>query len=252
MDIKREYSLRVSKDYNEVDGIDRLGHSIWFSHKDSDISESAYFVLGDKEPFVKAIFDVNHNNPSNKVPYYSIFKEALDYISKVFFQDKDVLVAFEGLPFSAKYALHNYAIAYITLYSWMELSKDFEAQNKKMWLDGIEYLDEVYINEFIDKILADETECVCDVNLYTIFHSKLTSKDLKPSDAAIVNNIIDEFIKAVNDTIFVSDEEMNELRDMHELTEALDSLTEGMSSGDVLVIKGKSDDDKEEPETPIN
>ena len=39
---------------------------------------------------------------------------------------------------------------------------------------------------------------------------------------------------------------------MHELTEALDSLTEGMNSGDVLVIKGKSDDDKEEPETPIN
>ncbi len=180
MDIKREYSLRVSKDYNEVDGVDRLGHSIWFNHKDSDISESAYFVLGDKEPFVKAIFDVNHNNPSNKVPYYSIFKEALDYISKVFFQDKDVLVAFEGLPFNAKYALHNYAIAYIALYSWMELSKDFEAQHKKMWLDGIEYLDEVYINEFIDKILADETECVCDVNLYTLFHDKMTSKDLKP------------------------------------------------------------------------
>ena len=80
----------------------------------------------------------------------------------------------------------------------------------------------------------------------------MTSKDLKPSDAAIVNNIIDEFVKAVNDSIFVSDEEMNELRDMHELTEALDSLTEGMNSGDVLVIKGKSDDDKEEPETPIN
>lgn len=252
MDIKREYNLRVSKDYNEIDGVDRLGHSIWFSHKDSDISESAYFVLGDKEPFVKAIFDVNYNSPSNEVSYYNIFKEAIDYISKAFFQDKDVLAAFEGLPFSAKYALHNYAIAYITLYSWMELSKDFKAKDRKAWLDGIEYLDEVYINEFIDKTLADETECVCDVNLYTLFHDKMTSKDLKPSDAAIVNNIIDEFVKAVNDSIFVSDEEMNELRDMHELTEALDSLTEGLNTGDVLVIKGKSDDDKEEPETPIN
>lgn len=251
MSIKRDYSLRVSKDYNEIDGVDRLGCSIWFNHKDSDISESAYFVLGDKEPFVKAIFDVNHNNPSNNVPYYNIFKEAIDYISKAFFKDDDVLVAFNGLPFSAKYALHNYAIAYITLYTWMELSKDFEAQNKKMWLDGIEYLDEVYINEFIDKILADETECICDVNLYTLFHDKMTSKDLKPEDAAIVNNIIDEFIKAVNDSIFVSDEEMDELKDLHELTDALDKLTEGMDNGDVLVIKGKSDD-KDEPETPVN
>lgn len=251
MSIKRDYSLRVSKDYNEIDGADRLGCSIWFSHKDSDISESAYFVLGDKEPFVKAIFDVNHNNPSNNVPYYNIFKEAIEYISKAFFKDDDVLVAFNGLSFNDKYALHNYAIAYITLYTWIELSKDFEAQNKKMWLDGIEYLDEVYINEFIDKVLADETECVCNVNLYTIFHSKLTTSDLKPEDAAIVNNIINEFVKAVNDSIFVSDEEMDELKDLHELTDALDKLTEGMDNGDVLVIKGKSDD-KDEPETPIN
>lgn len=251
MSIKRDYSLRVSKDYNEIDGVDRLGCSIWFNHKDSDVSESAYFVLGDKEPFIKAIFDVNHNNPSNNVPYYNIFKEAIDYISKVFFKDDDVLVAFNGLSFNVKYALHNYAIAYITLYTWMELSKDFEAQNKKMWLDGIEYLDEVYINEFIDKVLSDETECVCDVNLYTIFHDKMTSKDLKPEDAAIVNNIINEFVKAVNDSIFVSDEEMDELKDLHELTDALDKLTEGMDNGDILVIKGKSDD-KDEPETPVN
>lgn len=251
MSIKRDYSLRVSKDYNEIDGVDRSGCSIWFSHKDSDISESAYFVLGDKEPFVKAIFDVNHNNPSNNVPYYNIFKEAIEYISKVFFKDDDVLVAFNGLSFNDKYALHNYAIAYITLYTWMELSKDFKAQNKKMWLDGIEYLDEVYINEFIDKVLSDETECVCNVNLYTIFHSKLTTSDLTPEDAAIVNNIVDEFVKAVNDSIFVSDEEMDELKDLHELTDALDKLTEGMDKGDVLVIKGKSDD-KDESETPIN
>ena len=79
----------------------------------------------------------------------------------------------------------------------------------------------------------------------------MASKDLKPEDAAIVNNIIDEFVKAVNDSIFVSDEEMDELKDLHELTDALDKLTEGMDKGDVLVIKGKSDD-KDEPETPVN
>lgn len=253
MSIKREYNLCVNVTSNyENNGKDNLQFTICFNYNNK-IDKSVNLVFGEKESFLKAIFDVNHNNSSYSVSHRAIFNEVMILVTKYFCNDCDIVEAFDGIDFSNKFELERYAIAYITLYAWIKLSKDFEEQNKKMMLYDVNYLDEIYINEFINRILKDETEYICGIDLYATFHDIFTLRNIHDETNYIyTDNILNEFIAAVYDMIFVSEEEYKEYEEYHELSNALDKLTSDIEAGDIVVIKAKSEDNDDEPKGPIN
>lgn len=251
--IEREYSLRVSCEPGYTpDGLDCCYFHIWTNDTKGN-QRDTQLVLGRLEPFLEAIFNVNYNNPSHTLTDKEIFAEALEFIYRKFYADEDIVTKFMGLHFTDKYAIEHYSMAYIVLLAWIYMSKDFELQHKGLLKnESTEYLDEVYINEFIDRVLADETECVCDVNLYTYFHDKVTIADIEdPIARKVIDDKINSFISAVNDFIFVSDEEMEYYKNYTELGDVLHDMTEDMEDGDMVVVKKKLDED-DTNKGPIN
>lgn len=251
--IERECSLRVSCTPGETpEGQNYYWFNIWITDSKENQRESE-LILGKSESFIEAIFNVNHNNPLHVMTNREIFLTALEFIYKKFYDDDDVHRAFTGLNYDDKFALEHYSIAYMALLAWINISKEFEIQNKEILNnESVEYLDEVYINEFIDRILADETECVCNVNLYTHFRGKVTLSDIEdPIFRKNIDDIVNSFVTAVNDFIFVSDEEMEYYKNYTELGDALNEITEDMEDGDMIVLKKKLDEDDSD-KGPIN
>lgn len=251
--IEREYSLRVSCTPGETpEGQDYYWFNIWINDSKGN-QRDTQLVLGRAEPFLEAIFNVNHNNPINTVTDREMFLEALEFIKRKFYADDDIAKEFTGLHFADKFPLEHYSMAYIAILAWINMSKEFMLQNKEILEnEEAEYLDEVYINEFIDRILADETECVCDVNLYTHFRGKVTIADIEdPVAQKVIDEKVNSFVAAVNDFIFVSDEEMEDYKNYTELGDTLDMITEDMEDGDMIVVKKKLDEDDSD-KGPIN
>lgn len=211
--------------------IDRNGNNIEYN-----------YWLKDKAAIIKAIFDVNLNDNIYVVDDHMIFKTALEFMREYVLSDNKLREAFRVFDFNDRFSLQNYTIAYITLLSWIECSELFDMQSRALYdAENIRYLDTIYMNEWVRRTLTDDKH-YCGI--------KLGCEDIKTSindiqskeDIENINEILDAFIEAVNDMIFISDEEMAEIEDLSNL---LDDISEVTEEGDARVIKAKlPDDDK--------
>ena len=227
------------------DGNDYPGFFVVISENNNQ--NDFHYWMDKKAAIIKAIYDVNTHNNGYSVDDKTIFDTTLRLIREYFLSDSEIREIYRTFDFNEMFSLQNYSIAYIALLMWINNSEFFNNQAKRLLeLESNEFLDEIYINEWIKRTLNDN-HCYCSINLYHTFHGEPSINDIESeNERKIVNDILDSFISAINDMIFVSDEEMEEIG---ELSELLDDISEGMEEGDSIIIKGKV---KSDDETPIN
>lgn len=243
-DIKKKCSLLVTLDYGtDTHGYDYPFYHITIIDRNGNKLEHDFWIK-DKIAIIKAIFDVNFNDNIYVVDDHIIFKTALNLMREYVLSDDKLREIFRVFGFDDSFILKNYTIAYITLLLWMRYSTVFMAQSRELFnIENIRHLDTIYMNEWVRRTLSDNKH-YCGI--------KLGCEDIKTSindiqskeDRETINEALDAFIEAVNDMIFISDEEMSEIED---LTGLLDDISENITEGDAIVIKGKLPDDDKGP-----
>lgn len=240
----KKCSLLVTLDYGtDSHGFDYPFYHITIIDRNGNKLEHDFWIR-DKVAIIKAIFDVNFNDNIYVVDDHIIFRTALDLMREYVLSDSKLREIFRIFDFNDRFALQNYTIAYITLLLWMRYSTVFMAQSRELFnIENIRHLDTIYMNEWVRRTLSDDKH-YCGI--------KLGCEDIKTSindiqskeDKETINEALDAFIEAVNDMIFISDEEMSKIED---LTGLLDDISEDMNEGDAIIIKGKLPDDDKGP-----